>query len=106
MRGRNEVPRLIPEIREAQQWAVQEPDRAKDRRKDRPRLRNAQTPAFLRFHGLVDRTGRVLRVELNLAEGLFVVGDILREDGCQRLRLLRAQVDSLKVVDLHAVFDG
>src|SRR5580698_3868009 len=39
------------------------------------------------------------RVELDLAEGALVAGDILLQEAEQRLRLLRAQVDALKVLD-------
>jgi hypothetical protein len=50
---------------------------------------------------LVDRAGvRHLRIQLYLAKGVFVVGDILLQNRHQRLRLLRAQINALKVVDL------
>src|SRR2546423_6011795 len=50
---------------------------------------------------LVDDPGRGhARVELDLAERLLIIGDVLLQDGVQRLRLLRAQVHALEVADL------
>jgi len=39
-------------------------------------------------------------IELDLAEGAFVSGDILLQNGHERFGLLRAQIDALKVADL------
>src|SRR5208337_1026440 len=55
---------------------------------------------------LMNRTGprRHARIELDIAKGVLVVDQVLLQDGVQRLGLLRAQVDALKVTDFHAVF--
>ena len=45
---------------------------------------------------------RKLRIELDFAEGLFVVGDILLKHERQRFGLLRAQIDSLEVAQVDA----
>src|SRR5664279_4945998 len=44
------------------------------------------------------------RIELNLAKGVFVVHQILLQDGMQCFGLLWAQVNALKVTHLHASF--
>jgi transglutaminase-like putative cysteine protease/tetratricopeptide (TPR) repeat protein len=44
---------------------------------------------------------RHVRVELDLAESFFVVHYVLLKNGEQRFRLLRAEIDALKVIDLN-----
>src|SRR5580704_7430026 len=46
-----------------------------------------------------------VRVQLDLAEGVLVVHQVLLQDGVERLRLLRAEIDSLKIshVDMRFV---
>src|SRR5579859_3845541 len=41
------------------------------------------------------------RIELDFAEGLFVVHHVLLQDGEQRLGLLRAEINSLEVGNFH-----
>src|SRR5579862_5790326 len=55
---------------------------------------------------LVDRTGAGpdTRIELDLAKGIFVVHQVLLQDGVQRLGLLRTQVHALKIAHVHASF--
>src|SRR6516164_7065375 len=43
------------------------------------------------------------RVEFDLAEGAFVVGNVLLQDGGQRLCLLRAEINALEVSYLHLI---
>src|SRR5260221_11811957 len=51
---------------------------------------------------LVDRPdGSHLRIELDLAESLFVLRHVLSQYGEQRLGLLRAQVDALEILHFH-----
>jgi hypothetical protein len=40
-------------------------------------------------------------IQLDLTEGGFVAGDVLLQDGHQRLRLLRTEIDALKVPHIH-----
>src|SRR6266567_1892058 len=54
---------------------------------------------------LVHRAGRGhSRIKLDLAKGAFVVGDILVQNRSQRLGLLRAQVNALKISYLDLIF--
>jgi hypothetical protein len=48
--------------------------------------------------------GLAARVKLDLAEGALVVGNVLLQDGGQRLGLLRAQINSLEISDLNLIF--
>lgn len=50
------------------------------------------------------RPNRGARVELDFAEGAFVVGDVLLEQRHERLRLLRAQINSLEVMKFDLRF--
>src|SRR5258708_2805183 len=53
---------------------------------------------------LVHRAGRAhSRIKLDLAEGAFVVGHILVQDGREGLRLLRTQVNTLKISHLNLI---
>jgi hypothetical protein len=47
---------------------------------------------------------RHARIEFDFAEGGFVAVDVLLQQSEQRLGLLRAQVDALKITDLHLSF--
>jgi len=47
---------------------------------------------------------RSARVELDFAEGAFVVGDVLLEQRHERLGLLRAQINSLEVMKFDLRF--
>ncbi len=90
-RSGDEIPRLVPEIWQAKERPVQQPVGAEYQRKkeDRPfGERSLWLAAHL--HRLMDRTRREFRIKFDLAESLFVVGDILRKDGGERLRLLWA----------------
>ncbi len=42
-------------------------------------------------------------IQLDFSEGVFVLDDILLQDGEQRLGLLRTNVDSLKITDFDLV---
>jgi len=44
------------------------------------------------------------RIELDLTEGILIADDVLLQDAEQGLGLLRAQIDSLEVVDLDLRF--
>ena len=44
------------------------------------------------------------RVKLDLAESAFVTAHVLLQKSQQRLSLLRAQINSLEVLDLHLRF--
>ena len=51
---------------------------------------------------LVHRPGsHHTRVQLDLTKRAFVAGHVLLQDGRQRFGLLRTQVNSLKIIDLH-----
>ena len=51
---------------------------------------------------LVDRAGsHHTRIQFDFAKCALVPGDILLQDRRQGFRLLRAQIDALKIVDLH-----
>src|SRR6476660_10002093 len=53
----------------------------------------------------VDRIGsHHTRIQFDFAKGAFVSGYILLQDGRQGFRLLRAEIDPLKVIDLHLGF--
>src|SRR5208282_3577303 len=74
------------------------PNRGKRRRKCGALIAR---PALLNLTG----SGGV-RLKFNLAEGCFVLRDILMQDVEQRLGLLRAQIDALKVLNVHGVGSG
>jgi len=42
-------------------------------------------------------------IEFNLAKSAFITGHVLLQDGRQRLGLLRAQVDALKIQDFDLI---
>ena len=44
-----------------------------------------------------------VRIKLDLAEGAFVIGDVLMQDRCQRLRLLWTQIDTLKIAHFNLI---
>jgi hypothetical protein len=44
-----------------------------------------------------------VRIEFDLAEGAFVIGHVLMQDRRQRLRLLRAQIDTLKIAHFDLI---
>src|SRR5271169_7116334 len=48
--------------------------------------------------------GMHARIQLDLAEGGLVVRQVLLQDGVQRLGLLRAQIDALKIADFDLGF--
>ena len=47
---------------------------------------------------------RHARIEFDLPKGVFVVDQILLKNRVQSLCLLRAQIDTLKIADVHAGF--
>ena len=49
-------------------------------------------------------SGRHARIQLDVAEGVLVVDQVLLQDGVQRLGLLRAQIDTLEVAHINASF--
>src|ERR1700693_3559803 len=56
--------------------------------------------------GSLDSAGGAVRLQLDFSEGGLVLRDILRQDVQERLGLLRAQVNTLEVVDQHVLGCG
>src|ERR1039457_2040272 len=54
----------------------------------------------------LDGPGRRVRLKLDLAERGFVLVDVLLEDVEQRLGLLRAEVNSLEILDIDVIGRG
>ena len=90
----NELAQLIPEIRQAEIGCMDQENH------ERRRMRKS-TGMWLggRAAALLDGAGGAVRLQLNLSECRLVLRDILRQDVQQRLGLLRAQINALKVVD-------
>ena len=93
-RGGNEVSGLVPEVGQPQQRKMQQPERAKDQPEGRQGPgQPASAGRAARFcwgMALVDGAAlRDLRIELDFAEGLLVVGHILLQHQGERLGLLR-----------------
>src|SRR5215472_6104200 len=67
------------------------------------RIARKNVAVFASRHGSVNLSRRLGHggIELDFAEGLFVLDHVLLQDGHQRFGLLRAQVDSLEVLHLH-----
>src|SRR6185437_12119846 len=101
---------FVPEVGKAKEGEVREIEAAKKSGKSiqRGMSPGAELPGFapLNFSGvrtlLVDgAVGRGNLFQRDLAEGLFVLGEVVAEDIPQSFRLLRAEVDALKVLDVQ-----
>src|SRR5215468_6551897 len=100
---RNVVTGFIPEIGKAQQRRMQQKDGCEDQRK------NLQSTDARKPHGRSSRSHLVHRttcschvgIQLDLAEGLLILRNVLSQNMEQRLGLLWTQVDPLKVGDLN-----
>src|SRR4051795_6516458 len=69
---------------------------------ERARLDSCSCSSLDENSGVVNGAGSELWIEFDLTKGLLVLDDVLLHDEEQRLGLLRAQIDSLKIVDLDA----
>lgn len=49
-------------------------------------------------------SGQSARVELDLAEGALVIGDVLVQDRGERFGLLRTEINPLKIPDFNLIF--
>src|ERR1035438_10461426 len=70
------------------------------------RRRRGRWLGGLRAAALLDSAGGTVRLQLDFSEGGLVLRDILRQDVQERLGLLRAQVNTLEVVDQHVLGRG
>jgi len=105
----NVVSGLIPEVRKAQQPRVEQKNRAENQREQlhvadlwirrSRKLSHVWRDSWLIHWPLL----RKLRVELDLSKRALILRNVLLQDHEQRLRLLRAEVDSLKVCNLNFV---
>ena len=102
-RGGDVVTGFVPEIREVKQRSMRGDQRHGKQREQRRCF--AGVELGIGCQSLVHRAGcGTSRIKLDLAECAFVVRHILVQDRRERLGLLRAQINSLKVSDFHLIF--
>src|SRR5262245_48043009 len=101
--GRNVVAGFIPEVGKAQQRSVQQEDRCENQR-EHLQSTDAEKPRGRSSRGhLVHRTTCSCHVgiQLDLAEGLLILRNVLSQNMEQRLGLLWTQVDPLEIGNLN-----
>src|ERR1700739_2425491 len=111
----NVVSGFVPEIRQLQKRRVQQEYDNEDDREHQGRVQaGSHGEVILSAEGLAGGIApmtaarrsvhrplrRHARIQFDLAKGAFVPGYILLQEAEQRLGLLRAQIDSLKVTDV------